>query len=440
MTQSMWLLGSVARLPRRLVLLAALLLLAIPVTAQLSSWPPCGASGERICYDPNLINKLYNGDFPHISDNNFGRMDLEAVLMAFRTDAKAGKDKCPVLGDSESGGQTMDTFLKYIRYLNTDRQTGTFPSAQFMMLSVLSGPVDFPGVWALDPNMLALALEISEQGCKSARVQKIRENLIKLLEQRIAWYAIKDHSKEIGLQKQSIGVVTEQVWQAAVSNDVSLAVQEQALRQIRDLEARGAQLYDCEYGPTNPDSTGSETVTFWYKDVPIPMADFLKVSRKHPLAKFGDRAVTTCPVTLADARQTFTTSRQVGLNRVDQSALPRAEIPLNRIMGTNYPVYQNVKKSWTAYQSTHDPCDQQQAISGKDQLLGGPSGYETACEKMKLAGQPPNNVHCQIAQQLADEFRDIPDAPEAKDPKRRPGGNCADDFKKLFDPYCQMKR
>lgn len=109
-------------------------------------------------------------------------------------------------------------------------------------------------------------------------------------------------------------------------------------------------------------------------------------------------------------------------------------------MGTNYPVYQNVKKSWTAYQSMHDPRDQQQAITGRDQLLSGPSGYETDCEKMKLAGQPSNNVHCQIAQQLADEFRDIPDAPEAKDPKRRPGGNCADDFKKLFDPYCRMKR
>jgi hypothetical protein len=170
------------------------------------------------------------------------------------------------------------------------------------------------------------------------------------------------------------------------------------------------------------------------------MADFLKVSRKHPLAKFGDESVTTCPATLADARQTFTKARQVGLNRVDQSALPQAEIPLNRIMGNLYPVYQNVKKSWTAYQATHDLRDQQQAVAGKDQLLGSPSGYQTACEKMKLAGQPPNNVHCQIAQQLADEFRDIPDAPEAKDPKRRPGGDCADDFKKLFDPYCRMKR
>jgi len=361
-------------------------------------------------------------------------------MTMFRTDQKAGADKCPLLGQNVSDAESTAAMAQYIRYLNTDQQTGTFPSAQFMMLSVLGAGKDALGGFALDPNAMAMAMEIHEHGCDSERVQKIRKNIINLLQQRVAWYAVKDHSKEIRVQNQSIVPVTQQAWQAAVSNDVSLAVQEQALRQIRDLEARGAQLYDCEYGPTYPDSTGSETVTFWYKDMPIAMAELLKVSRKHPLAKFGDEAVTACPVTLADARQTLTRSRQVGLNRVDQAALPRAEIPLNRIMGNLYPMYQNVKKRWASYQATHDPRDQQQAIAGKDQLLGGPAGYQTACEKMKLAGQPPNNVHCQIAEQLADEFRDIPDAPEAKDPKRRPGGDCADDFKKLFDPYCKMKR
>jgi hypothetical protein len=203
------------------------------------------------------------------------------------------------MGDSDSGDQTMATFLKYIRYLNSDSKTGTFPSAQFMALSVLSGAVDFPGVWALDPNMLAMGLEISEHGCKSARVQKIRENLISLMDQRIAWHAIPDHSREAGLMKQSIVAVNRQALESTVSKDVELPAQPQALRQIGDLEARGAQLSDCEYGPTNPDSTGSDTVTFWYKDVPISMADLLKLSRKHPLAKFGDAAVTTCPATLA---------------------------------------------------------------------------------------------------------------------------------------------
>ena len=432
MCQSRWRLEFTARISRCLAVLAALLLLSIPVTAQITkAWPK---------HDPDLIPKLYRGDFAHISDDNFGRMDVEAVMTMFRTDQKSGADKCPLLGQNVSDAESTAAMAQYIRYLNTDRQTGTFPSAQFMMLSVLGAGKDALGGFALDPNAMAMAMEIHEHSCDSERVQKIRENLIKLLQQRVAWYAVKDHSKEIRVQNQSIVPVTQQAWQAAVSNDVSLAVQEQALRQIRDLEARGAQLYDCEYGPTYPDSTGSETVTFWHKDVPLPMADFLNVSRKHPLAKFGDQAVTACPVTLADARQTFTKARQVGLNRIDQAALPRAEIPLNRIMGNLYPVYQNVKKSWASYQATHDPRDQQQASVGKDQLLGGPAGYQTACEKMKLAGQPPNNVHCQIAEQLTDEFRDIPDAPGAQDPKRRPGGDCADDFKKLFDPYCKMKR
>ena len=432
MSQSLWRFSFAASRSHCLAVIASLLLLSTPATAQINkAWPK---------HDPELITKLYNGNFAHISDDNFGRMDVEAVMTMFRTDQKAGADKCPLLGQNVSDAESTAAMAQYIRYLNTDRQTGTFPSAQFMMLSVLGAGKDALGGFALDPNAMAMAMEIHEHGCDSERVQKIRKNIINLLQQRVAWYAVKDHSKEIRVQNQSIVPVTQQAWQAAVSNDVSLAVQEQALRQIRDLEARGAQLYDCEYGPTYPDSTGSETVTFWYKDMPIAMAELLKVSRKHPLAKFGDEAVTACPVTLADARQTLTRSRQVGLNRVDQAALPRAEIPLNRIMGNLYPVYQNVKKSWASYKATHDPRDQQQAIAGKDQLLGGPAGYQTACEKMKLAGQPPNNVHCQIAEQLADEFRDIPDAPGAQDPKRRPGGDCADDFKKLFDPYCKMKR
>jgi len=426
----MWLLDSLARIPRQLAFLAVLLLLAIPAAAQVSSWPPCGASGEKICYDPGLINKLYNGDFAHISDNNFGRMDLEAVLMAFRTDAKAGKDKCPVLGDTDS---SFDAIAKYIRYLNTDRQTGTFPSAQFMMLSVLSGAVEFPGMWALDPNMLAMALEISEQGCKSARVQKIRENLIRLMDQRIAWHAIPDHSRETGLMKQSIVAVNRQALEAAVVKEMELQTQPQALLQIDDVEARGGQLSDCEYGPSNPDSTGSETVTFWYRDVPIPMADLLRVSQKHPLARFGDAAVTTCPATLADARQKFGESRRLGRSHVDSSALPAAHIPLTVLGKERYAVYQDVKKSWMSYQTTHDPRDQQKAIDGKYQLL---SGSEQACERMKAARQPPNNVHCQIAQQLADEFRDIPESPLMQ---RNKATRCVDDFSRLFKPECSGK-
>jgi hypothetical protein len=211
----------------------------------------------------------------------------------------------------------------------------------------------------------------------------------------------------MGLMKQSIVPVNRQALEGTVVKEMELQTQPQALRQISDLETRGAQLSDCEYGPTNPDSTGSETVTFWYKDVPIPMADLLKLSHKHPLARFGDAEVTTCPTTLADARQKLGESRRLGQSHVDPSALPAAHIPLTAMGPGPYSRYQAVKQSWMSYQTTHDPRDQQKAIEGKYQLL---SGYETACERMKAARQPPDNVHCQFFQQLTDEFRDIPNS------------------------------
>jgi hypothetical protein len=379
--------------------------------------------------DRDLINKLYNADFAHISDENEGRMDVESVMWAFQYDEKR-KEKCSLLGDTMS----LDLSMKYIRFLNTDRGTGTFPSAQFMALGVMDAIGRNPGdVFALGPNAMAMAMEIEEHGCHSARVERIRQNIIKLLEQRIAWHAVKDHSKETGLLKQSIVAVKRQAFEPEVLKDMELQTQPQALRQISDLETRGAQLSDCEYGPTNPDSTGSETVTFWYKDVPIPMADLLKVSHKHPLANYGDAAITTCPMTLADARQKFGESRRLGQSHVDPSALPAAHIPLTAMGPGPYARYQAVKQSWMSYQTTHDPRDQQKAIEGKYQLL---SAYEQACERMKAAHQPPNNVHCQFFQQLSDEFRDIPDSPLAQ---RDKATRCADDFSRIFKPECSGK-
>ena len=393
---------------RQLLGLVSLLSLSITLAVQA---PTLAALSWPFHSDRDLLNKLYAGDFAHISDDNFGRMDLEAVFMAFRTDKNAGADTCNVLGENQSSAEVMTTIAKYIQYLNTDRATGTFPSAQFMTLSLLSATGDYPGFWALDPNMLAMAMEIHERGCASERVQRIRANMIKLLEERMAWHAVKDHSKEIGLMKQSIAAVNKQAFETAVSKDMELPAQSQAMRQLGDIEARGAQVSDCEYGPTNPDSTGSETITFWYKVVPIPMANILKLSRKHPLARYGDTAVTECPPTLWAARHKLGESQGLGQSRIEQSALPAAHIPLTVMGKQNYAVYQNVKKSWMSYQATHDPRDQLQAITGKSQLLSGPFGYEKACEKMKAANQPPTNVHCQIAQQLADEFRDIPMRP-----------------------------
>jgi hypothetical protein len=409
----MWPHGAAGKLPRNLVLVLSLaILFAIhePSFGQIR-WP--------FHSDRDLITKLYNGDFAHISDDNEARMDLQSVMYAFRYDEKRG-EKCSLLGDDMSLGLSM----QYTRFLNTDRQTGTFPSAQFMALGVMDLAGRKPGdVFALGPNAMAMAREIEQHGCHSPRVERVRQNIIKLLEQRIAWYAIKDYSKETSLMKQSIVAVNRQVLEAAVVKEMELQTQPQALRQIGDVEARGGQFSDCEYGPTNPDSTGSETVTFW-KDVPIPMADLLKLSHKHPLAQFGDAAITTCPTTLADAHQKFSESRRLGQSHVDPSALPTAHIPLTVMGKDRYAYYEEIKKSWMSYQATHDPRDEQKAIAGKNGLLSGEFGFEKACERMKAARQPPDNVHCQIAQQLAEEFRDIPDSPGTANAQQgRPPGS-----------------
>lgn len=384
---------------RLLVLVCSFLYLALPLQAQITR------AFSR--YDRDLIDKLYRGDFAHVSDDNWGRMDLEAVLVAFRTDKEAAT-KCSIMGVEEPSAAQMTTVVAYIKYLNSNSTTGKFPSAEFMTLSVLSAGTDLPGVWALHPNWLAMAHEIENSGCKSARVQKIRENFIRLLDQRIEWHS-KDQSTNIHLTKQAVKKITQQAYSTAVQIDVALPAQEPALRQIADLEARGAQLVDCEYGPTNPDSTGSQTLTFWYGSVPLTMGDFQKVSRKHPLGNFGDAAIMACPVTLSDAKNTFRNSRQIGINKLDQSALAPHRWPLDRLMGQMYPLYQQTKKSWISYQTTHDPRDQQRAVAGKSQLL---KSYGQSCEMTKKAGdRGPNNVICQISQQLADEFQDIPNAP-----------------------------
>src|SRR5262249_13738367 len=151
--------------------------------------------------------------------------------------------------------------------------------AQFLALSVLSAGVEVPGFWAFDPNMLAMGLEI-ENGCGSPRVDTIRKNLVRLLDERIEWYS-NDQSARIPLMQQSTAKITEQDYKSTVEKDVALPAQQQVLRQIATLESRGAQLVRCQYGPTNPDSTGSQTLTLWYGNAPLTMNDFQKVSRKH---------------------------------------------------------------------------------------------------------------------------------------------------------------
>src|SRR4051812_23577869 len=156
--------------------------------------------------DPALIDKLYKADFQHISDDNPGRMDLEAVIMAFRTDSEIPKtSRCSIFGDDQPFTATMPAFAQYFRYLNSNSTTGEFPSAQFMAMGIV-GAGTLPGPWGFDPNMTAMAAEI-KKGCNTTRVQTIRRNILTLLDQRIAWHAT-DQSGIIQLQKQTLVPIT----------------------------------------------------------------------------------------------------------------------------------------------------------------------------------------------------------------------------------------
>jgi hypothetical protein len=350
-----------------------------------------------------LLDKLYRGDFANISDDNFGRMDLEAVVMAFSTDERA-REKCDIFGGKGLDGAQTTKFLSYIKFLNTDRDTGTFPSAQFLLLGTLSGLTDYPGMWALDPNMLAMALEI-EKGCNSDRVFRIRTNLLKLLDERIVWYS-KDQSSKIGIMRQTTTKITQQSYRSIVEKDLALPAQAEAMRQIASLESRGAQLVDCEYGPTNPDSTGSQTLRFWYGNPVLTMNDFLKVSRKHPLGNYGDDGVSACPKTLLEAKVASADSLKKGRGRLDSSALAPGPSS-DRLTGD--PLYQIAKARWIAFQTSREPADRQQAEWGKAQLL---KTYGDSCEAAKKAGvSPGGNLFCLIVDQVKYEFQGIPDVP-----------------------------
>jgi len=80
MSHSMWPLDAIATV-RQPDLLIALLSLSIALAAYTAcfavvSWP--------FHSDRDLVNKLYNEDFEHISDDNVGRIDLETAMWMFQ--------------------------------------------------------------------------------------------------------------------------------------------------------------------------------------------------------------------------------------------------------------------------------------------------------------------------------------------------------------------
>ena len=374
---------------------AALLLLTPALAAQGGNAPRAGS----------LIDTLEKGDVMHVADDNDGRMDLLSVLLA------ASHAKCE---DVLSPG--FAKLAVYIAYLGSDSVTGKYPSGEFLARGLISAAfsndsqpgqesnADAP--WLLNPNAAAM-LALGARGCSNPRYQTVLTNLFKAIDHHIAW-----HDQNLGtrapLMQQQVRPVRAADFRPSIEQDVELPAQPVATRQVTDLETRRATYLDCVYGPLNPDSTGSTTLDFWNATVPMPGGEFLKVSRKHPLAKFGDVALPKCPATLPEARQRINESRRTAEANAGPSPLPPVPVNLQLMMGQYYPNYLYVKQSWLAYQQTHNPTDLQHAIDTKALLL---RMYARSCgvEKPTPGGQ--TGMFCQLSNQLTSEFAEIPDGP-----------------------------
>ena len=374
-------------------------------------WVPflCVAQVPNYPHDPALIDKIEKGDFMHISDDNNGRMDLLAVLMG------ASRSHCEVF-------PSVVSIAKYVKYLGSDSVTGKYPSQEFELLGLLGAFVSmgddggvggtpkkessFDGPWLLNPNAQAVMV-IGSHGCNDPRFQKFATNLLNAIEHHVNW-----HDQKLGdkapLMSQNATLVAPSAWRDQVTKDVELNKQTQVMKQIADLQAAGATYVNCVYGPKNPDSTGTDQVGFWYKQVPTPGGEFMKVSWKNPMSAFGDIPLSTCPANLMEAHQKNAESRRMAQSKVDPSALPPAPVPLQLMMGQYYLNYQYVKKSWVDYQNSHNAKDQQAAIDQKAMLL---RTYNRSCNIEKSAPGGGNGEFCQLVRQLTDEFQEIPDGP-----------------------------
>jgi hypothetical protein len=376
--------------PRTVVLLLALVSSLVPQTLARAG---------------SLIDTLEKGDVTHVADDNNGRMDLLSVLLA------ASHAKCE---DVVAPG--FAKLATYVAYLGSDSVTGKYPSGEFaargLISAVLSNDsqpsqennVDAP--WLLNPNAAAM-LALGARGCRNPRYQTVLTNLFEAMDHHIAW-----HDQNLGtrapLMQQQVRPVRAADFRASIEQEVELPAQPAATRQVTDLETRRATYLDCVYGPLNPDGTGSTTFDFWNATVPMPGGEFLKVSRKHPLAKFGDVALPKCPVTLPEARQRINESRRTAEANAGASTLPPVPVNLQLMMGQYYPNYLYVKQSWLAYQKTHNPADLQHAIDTKAILL---RTYARSCGVQKSAPGGQTSMFCELSNQLTTEFAEIPDGP-----------------------------
>jgi hypothetical protein len=112
-------------------------------------------------HDPDLLEKLYQGDFSQIADNSAGRMDLLAVFHGFA-------DLQCSIQDKRGLDTSPEEMMNIQRYLTSDTQ------ATYSSLFV-----------TIHPNYQRTGLKVAETGgCEGKWAQRTLKNFYRLIEQR----------------------------------------------------------------------------------------------------------------------------------------------------------------------------------------------------------------------------------------------------------------
>jgi len=371
---------------------------ALGLLLVLGGWPLAHSQMPTLPHDSDLLAKIRNRRFREISDTNTGRMDLYAVVWALE------KADCRVPGSkNNSPVKVLDFAVKYTKYLTTDSETGAYPSKEFFTLGAIGmlGARDPGALLTTNPNSLAAAAFIDQFHCGSKEVNDFETGLFAAMDDHIEW-----HEKNLGAQAPESSHRVVSIAQSGLSDEgiYSLTARDAVRRQLQ--QAGQAQLLECNYGPTHPDSTGSEQFRFWFKTVGISTEEVLKVSAKNPLARFGDNPKELCPKKLNEASQALQASLQSARSKLDPRSLPAAEMPLDRLLSRDsLAAFNAARRNIDSYKTSHDHKQMEEAMSQKASLIG---QYLRQCAA--LAAASPDSTFCAIRAQLDEDLNDIPDS------------------------------
>jgi hypothetical protein len=130
-------------------------------------------SDGSVHHDPELLDKLYGHDFAAISDAHWSRVDQNAVIQAY------------ALGDcsiKKGSAADLSTFIpSYLQYVYGG---GDVPDGQ--RVEFLGEPLARPLI-VTHPTLQVTVAALAESKCGSSRMKTIGNNLLELIQRRIAW-------------------------------------------------------------------------------------------------------------------------------------------------------------------------------------------------------------------------------------------------------------